>query len=85
MLALFKGAGGTIADSLSGVSVGDGGRDPGDQLEDKAAVFIPNQNTLLVNADFPKAPCRLPSHTMHGNRNKIIRPSTVRAPKHISN
>jgi hypothetical protein len=28
------------------------GRDAGDQLEDKAATFIPNQNTLLVNGDF---------------------------------
>jgi hypothetical protein len=34
------------------VSVEDGGRDAGDQLEDKAATFLPNQNTLLVNADF---------------------------------
>jgi hypothetical protein len=34
------------------VSVEDGGREAGDQLEDKAATFVPNQNTLLVNADF---------------------------------
>jgi hypothetical protein len=34
------------------VSIEDGGRAAGDQLEDKAATFIPNQNTLLVNADF---------------------------------
>jgi hypothetical protein len=34
------------------VSIEDGGREAGDQLEDKAATFVPNQNTLLVNADF---------------------------------
>lgn len=34
------------------VSVENGTRDAGDQLEDKAATFIANQNTLLVNADF---------------------------------
>jgi hypothetical protein len=34
------------------VSVEDRGREAGDPLEDKAATFVPNQNTLLVNADF---------------------------------
>jgi hypothetical protein len=34
------------------VSIENGGRVAGDQLEDKAATFIRNQNTLLVNADF---------------------------------
>ena len=34
------------------VSVENGSRDANDQLEDKAATFISNQNTLLVNADF---------------------------------
>jgi hypothetical protein len=34
------------------VSVGNGTRNADDSMEDKAATFIQNQNTLLVNADF---------------------------------
>jgi hypothetical protein len=34
------------------VSVENGGRTPDDEMEDKAATFVQNQNTLLVNADF---------------------------------
>ena len=34
------------------VSIKNGGRTEDDGMEDKAAKFIPNQNTLLVNADF---------------------------------
>jgi hypothetical protein len=57
---LFEKKGGspsekTAADpfpTVKWVSVEDGGREAGDQLEDKAATFVPNQNTLLVNADF---------------------------------
>jgi hypothetical protein len=57
---LFEKKGGspsekTAADpfpTVTWVSVEDGGREAGDQLEDKAATFVPNQNTLLVNADF---------------------------------
>jgi hypothetical protein len=34
------------------VSLANGGRTPDDQLEDKAAIYLGGQNTLLVNADF---------------------------------
>jgi hypothetical protein len=34
------------------VSIENGGRDAGDQLEDKAANFLASQNTLFANADF---------------------------------
>jgi hypothetical protein len=34
------------------VSIENGGREANDVMEDKAATFIPGQNTLLVNADF---------------------------------
>jgi hypothetical protein len=34
------------------VSIENGGREANDGMEDKAATFIPSQNTLLVNADF---------------------------------
>lgn len=34
------------------VSIENGGREANDQMEDKAATFLPGQNTLLINADF---------------------------------
>ena len=34
------------------VSIENGGRTEDDGMEDKAANFVPGQNTLLVNADF---------------------------------
>jgi len=57
---LFEKKGGVPSDksaadpfpTVKWVSVENGTRDTGDQLEDKAATFIDNQNTLLVNADF---------------------------------
>ncbi len=57
---LFEKKGGVPSDksaadpfpTVKWVSVENGGRDAGDQLEDKAATFISTQNTLLVNADF---------------------------------
>ena len=57
---LFEKKGGPTSDKsavdpfplVKWVSIDDGGRESGDPLEDKAATFLPNQNTLLVNADF---------------------------------
>ena len=57
---LFEKKGGTPSEkstadpfpTVKWVSAENGTRDAGDQLEDKAATFIANQNTLLVNADF---------------------------------
>jgi hypothetical protein len=34
------------------VSIENGGREANDAMEDKAATYVPGQNTLLVNADF---------------------------------
>jgi len=57
---LFEKKGGTASDKVTvdpfpvvkWVSITNGGRTQDDGMEDKAAKFIPNQNTLLVNADF---------------------------------
>jgi hypothetical protein len=57
---LFEKKGGVPSDRLSvdpfpivkWVSVADGGRAPDDVMEDKAATFINEQNTMLVNSDF---------------------------------
>src|SRR5258708_38548544 len=57
---LFEKKGGVPSDKSAGdpfptvewVSVENGGRHAGDQLEDKAATFISTQNTLLGNGDF---------------------------------
>jgi hypothetical protein len=38
--------------TVNWVSIKNGGRTEDDGMEDKAAKFIPNQNTLMVNADF---------------------------------
>jgi hypothetical protein len=57
---LFEKKGGVPSDKFSTdpfpivkwVSIEKGSRNPDDGLEDKAANYIPNQNTLLINADF---------------------------------
>jgi len=57
---LFEKKGGTLSNKSSvdpfpivqWVSIKNGGRNEDDGMEDKAAQFIQNQNTLLVNADF---------------------------------
>jgi hypothetical protein len=57
---LFERKGGTPSDKsavdpfpvVRWVSTRNGGRTEDDGMEDKAAKFIQNQNTLLVNADF---------------------------------
>jgi hypothetical protein len=57
---LFEKKGGipsekTVADPfprVDWVSIENGGREANDAMEDKAATYVPGQNTLLVNADF---------------------------------
>ena len=57
---LFEKKGGTPSDKtladpfplVKWVSIDNGGRTPEDEMEDKAATYIRDQNTLLVNADF---------------------------------
>lgn len=57
---LFEKKGGVPSDKVTAdpfpvvrwVSVKNGSRTEDDGMEDKASTFIPNQNTLLVNADF---------------------------------
>ena len=52
MLPFSHGAGQEPPPVVNWVSLTNGGRTEDDGMEDKAAKFIQNQNTLFINADF---------------------------------